>query len=515
MKQLRRILASFLFTLFLVGCGGTGNTISFSWIVEEIPANLDPQLAQSSAEIIACNHLYQGLYQLDESGTPQPGCASGYTLSPDGRTYTFTIKPDLYYQAVKGNATTYAITAEDFVFAFQRIFKSETNSPYVTSFAGIANSMDVLNGTKPLSALGVSAPDSHTLVITLNNPDESFLQKLSLPGAMPCDLEYFESTGGTYGLTKKTILSNGNFYLYNWTDGGLFLRRAPDGNAINNLRLVTSTSPKSTTPIQLIEGEKCSAIVDEGTENTSLHTIPYSNTTWCLSFASDSVFRNADLRQALAAAAQEVPLPKDTILYGPAEGLIPHGVKVDTLNYREQTGNTIATFDDKQQLWQRALTQVPISELKGISLLVPDTVDRTFMQSVNGIWQKEYGLFFNIETVDAETFARRYQDGDYTIAIVPIQLKVSDPTDLMAGLIAQYPIESRSTFQDLILQAAGTSGHAKLDYLAQAEQMLMSDAVLTPLYTQNARLLIDPAVEGLQFDPFGPSINVTWATRKN
>ncbi len=514
MKQLCRVMASLLLVLSLAGCGGTGNTVDFTWFVEEIPTNLDPQLAHTSAEMITCNHLYTGLYQLDESGTPQPGCASEYTLSPDGRTYTFTIKPDLYYQSTKGDFTSYAITAEDFVFAFQRIFRQETHSPYVTSFAGIANSMAVLNGTMPESSLGVSAPNSHTLVIQLNSPDDSFLEKLTLPGAMPCDEEYFEGTGGTYGLTKKSSLSNGNFYLYNWTESGLFLRRKPKGDTINSLRLVTNTNPISTTPIQLVEGEKCSAILDEGTANTDLHKIPYSNTTWCLSFSSNSIFANTDLRQALAAAAQMAPLPKNTTLYGSAEGLIPTGARVDTLDYRDQAGPTIASFGDHQAIWQRALAQVPIAQLKGLSLLVPDTADSAFVQSLNGIWQKEYGLFCNIETVDAETFARRYEKGDYTIALAPVQLKVSDPTDMLAGLIAQYPAEAQSAFQDLILQAASNSGHTKLDYLAQAEQMLIYDAVLTPLYTQNARLLIDPAVEGLQFDPFGPSINVTWATSK-
>ena len=52
-------------------------------------------------------------------------------------TYTFYLKDGLTYTAAKGSATDYAITAEDFVFAFRRLFRAETNSPYAVEFAAL------------------------------------------------------------------------------------------------------------------------------------------------------------------------------------------------------------------------------------------------------------------------------------------------------------------------------------------------------------------------------------------
>ena len=66
--------------------------------------------------------------------------------SSDGLTYTFYLKDGLTYTAAKGNATDYAITAEDFVFAFRRLFRAETNSPYAVEFAALENSAAVLAG---------------------------------------------------------------------------------------------------------------------------------------------------------------------------------------------------------------------------------------------------------------------------------------------------------------------------------------------------------------------------------
>ena len=508
MKQLFRALSCTLLALCLTACGGSGKIVSFSWFVDEIPTNLDPLMAQTSAEVIACKHLYTGLYQLDEAGVPQPGCASGYELSADGLTYTFTIRPDLYYRTARGDTSSYAITTDDFVFAFRRMFRPETNSPYANIFSGIRNSTQVLEGQLPETALGVSAKDDYTLVIQLTAPDKSFLEKLTLPGAMPCDEAYFESTDGTYGLSKKTSLSNGDFYLYNWTDGGLFLRRKAQGDLVNNLRLVTNTSPLGTPPTQLVENGKSSAALDAGTDPTSLQQQMYSNTTWCLRFSGNEVFANDLLRQALTSAALEIPLPKDTTLYGPTEGIIPDGVRLDGMNYREQVGSTIPHPGDGDALWQQALTQLEASQLKGLSLLVPEEADSRFVQTLNGTWQQKHGIFFNVETVDAKTFARRLAANDYAVALAPVQLTVSDPSLLLGSLRDTLPAAAQASSEILWDNAVQKIGSARLNALGQLERFLADNAYVVPLYRQNARLLIDPHVSGLLFDPFGPALDV-------
>lgn len=57
-----------------------------------------------------------------------PDLSESWTISSDGKTYTFQIKDGLTYKAVKGASTDHTITAEDFVFAFRRIFQPQTNS---------------------------------------------------------------------------------------------------------------------------------------------------------------------------------------------------------------------------------------------------------------------------------------------------------------------------------------------------------------------------------------------------
>ena len=75
---------------FLTGCGSSG--ASFTWRVNHVPANLDPQIAQESSERIAVTNLYRGLTRIDENGDAVLDCAESYTVSEDGLTYTFTLK---------------------------------------------------------------------------------------------------------------------------------------------------------------------------------------------------------------------------------------------------------------------------------------------------------------------------------------------------------------------------------------------------------------------------------------
>ena len=97
------VVLTIAFVFALTGCGSGSN--SFTWFV-------------------ACENLYSGLVRKDPSGKYEPALCERWEKSSDGLTYTFYLKDGLTYTAAKGNATDYTITAEDFVFAFRRLFRA-------------------------------------------------------------------------------------------------------------------------------------------------------------------------------------------------------------------------------------------------------------------------------------------------------------------------------------------------------------------------------------------------------
>mgnify|MGYP003012838266 CR=1 FL=1 len=510
------VVLTIAFVFALTGCGSGSN--SFTWFVDSISANLDPQVASASADVIACENLYSGLVRKDPSGKYEPALCERWEKSSDGLTYTFYLKDGLTYTAAKGNATDYAITAEDFVFAFRRLFRAETNSPYAVEFAALENSAAVLAGQMPASALGVSAPEPLQLVFRLSTPDETFLSKLTLPGAMPCDEAFFDSTRGTYGLTSASTLSSGHFYLYNWTSSGLFLHRAASGSQIDSLRLVENTTSSGQSAEELINNEKCTAALDDSGTPTSLQSVSYSDTTWALLFNCDSIFASTELRQALgSAAASAVEVPGGG-LFAEAKGLIPDGLTVDGMNYRDTAGDVTPAAVDARALYLTARQTLTTSDFNKVSLMVPAGSGVTSAaEEINGVWQKEFSLFFSVEEVDEETFAKRLAEGDYTIALAPISAEGGSVYNMLnqfttaGGGLTGY---ADSLYAPQLQASTQATGSSRCRLLGDCERQLLNDAVAVPLFAQQKRLLIAPGIQNLIFDPFGPVLDLTYTTKE-
>ena len=436
-----------------------------------------------------------------------------------GKTYTFQIKDGLTYKAVKGASTDHTITAEDFVFAFRRIFQPQTNSPYAVEFAALENSAAVLAGTADASTLGVSAAGPLTLVFRLSEKDDNFLAKLTLPGAMPCDEAFFESTRGTYGLTAKTTLSSGSFYLYNWTASGLFLHRDVSSPMIGSLRLVQNTGSTGKSAAQLIADEKCSAALDDTGEDTSLQSVDYSDTTWALLFnsAEDSVFADQELRQALAGIAREnVDVPSSG-LYTAAEGLVPTGLSVDGIDYRKSARNPLPTITDPRTLYLNARQGMASSDFSGVTILLPKEAGLTELaEQINGAWQKDCSLFFSVEEVPQEEFDKRLAAGSYTIALAPIRAEGGSVYQMLQQFTAEgggLTGWSDPIYSQRLAESAQQTGNARCALLADCERQLLEGCAVVPLLGQNRRLLVADGITGLVFDPFTPVLDLTDAQK--
>lgn len=525
---MRKFLAVFFCCLFLLltlsGCGGQ---ISFTWLVDAVPANLDPQLTTQGSDLVAIYNLYSGLVRLDANGEPQPECAESWDISADNLTYTFHLKPGLAYEKLKHHEKEYPLTAHDFVFAFQRVFQKDTKSPYTAEFSAIQNSQQVLSGALTPEMLGVHAPNDSTVVFQLEHSDPQFLKKLSLPGAMPCNQEFFESTRGAYGLSahgsiSANILANGPFHLYNWNENGLFLRRDAQGSRITSLRIVlnaTGSEPVSSgteaipplTGAALLSADKASAALSDDFKSTSFQAFPYTATTWALTFnCNNSLLSQPQLRQALAAAALNTALdiPEGS---QPAQGLIPPALSANGQPYREAAGNLLPHFEDPASLCRQGLAAAGASRLSDISIIFPEGMDiRPLAEELNQQWQKQlnpFSAFFPIKELPMEEFAKRLKSGDYQIALVPF----SPVKDSPAEILHQVSISNPTNPTAQLIEPLNRTAHLELDELMDLERQILADATVVPLWYQSKSLLVQPNIKGLVFRPFGPVLDLTWA----
>ncbi|MEO3738755.1 oligopeptide transport system substrate-binding protein [Kosakonia oryzendophytica] len=133
--------------------------------IKDEPATLDPAKAVGLPEIQVIRDLYEGLVNQNEKGEIVAGVASKWQSS-DNRIWTFTLRDNAKWS----DGTP--VTAQDFVYSWQRLVDPKTTSPFAgfAALAGIANAKNVTDGKMTPDQLGVSAVDAHTLRVQLDKP---------------------------------------------------------------------------------------------------------------------------------------------------------------------------------------------------------------------------------------------------------------------------------------------------------------------------------------------------------
>ena len=202
MISLRRSLFAGLLMLAL----GPADSATLNRGTAAEPGTLDPHIATGNSAAPILYDMNVGLTAFDAAGQVTPGAAESWTISDDGRIYTFTLRPDLKWS--DGSP----LTAQDFLYSFRRLLAPDTAARFASFFYAIRNAQAVVKGQMPADALGVAAPDERTVVIELEFPASYFLQNLgSNPGA-PVPRQAIEEYGRRW-TRPGNMLSNGPYRL--------------------------------------------------------------------------------------------------------------------------------------------------------------------------------------------------------------------------------------------------------------------------------------------------------------
>lgn len=133
--------------------------------IKDEPASLDPAKAVGLPEIQVIRDLFEGLVNQDANGNIIPGVATRWQTN-DQKIWTFTLRNDAKWS----DGTP--VTAQDFVYSWQRLVDPKTTSPFAwfAALAGITNAQDIIDGKAKPATLGVTAVDARTLRVQLDKP---------------------------------------------------------------------------------------------------------------------------------------------------------------------------------------------------------------------------------------------------------------------------------------------------------------------------------------------------------
>ncbi|MBC8128786.1 MAG: ABC transporter substrate-binding protein [Rhizobiaceae bacterium] len=173
-------------------------------------ATLDPAIGYDWQNFAMIKSLFDGLMDYEPgTATLRPGLAESYTISDDGKVFTFKLRDGVTFHNGR------AMTAEDVKYSLDRVTNPKTQSPGAGFLGSIAGYDKVLSG-EASELSGVKVVDPKTVEITLSRPDATFLQVMALNFSYVVAREAVEEFGADFG---RHPMGTGAFKLAEWTLG--------------------------------------------------------------------------------------------------------------------------------------------------------------------------------------------------------------------------------------------------------------------------------------------------------
>lgn len=113
--------------LAAVATGAGAQTLQIA--VDQSPVGLDPHVATAFSTQLVDSAIYEGLTAIDADLRVVPALAASWTVSPDGLTYVFRLRPNARFHDGK------AMTPADVAASIARVRDPKTGSPFASRFA--------------------------------------------------------------------------------------------------------------------------------------------------------------------------------------------------------------------------------------------------------------------------------------------------------------------------------------------------------------------------------------------
>ena len=479
------------------------------------PQDLDPHVVTAATDMNVLAALFEGLTVLDEkTARPLPGAADRWEVSPDGLVYTFHLRANGQWS----DGTP--VTARDFAYSFQRILTPGFAAEYSYMLWPIKNA-EAYNAGKltDFTQVGIATPDSATLVLTLERPTPYLLAMAAHNTWYPVQRAAIEKSGkmnqrGTAWTRPGNLVGNGPFVLTEW---------------IPNARITVDKNPRywdaaqvRLNRIRFFPTE--SADVEEhnfraGQVHVTYDVPPSKVTTYRAQ--QPSPLRNDPLlslyylnfnlqkppldnplvRRALALAIDREALSRSVLdnVWPAARTFVPP----DCGGYQSpiQVPESAATARD-------LLKAAGFPEGRGLpvfSLQVLNDIHQPKMaEAIQAMWARELGVKVTIETNEQKIWLQNQQSMTHQIAFLGWTADFPDPITFLSlgqtGNGNNWSGWANPAYDRLLDQAANTADAAeRYRFLQAAEEMLLTEAPVSPLVIRTRTYLIHPAVRN--WDP--------------
>lgn len=475
------------------------------------PESIDPHIVTGVPEHNVISALTEGLVTEDPVDLhPVPGMAESWDISEDGTVYTFRLRDNAKW--TNGES----VTAQDFVRSFQRILTPSLASKYAYMLFLMKNAEPYNKGElKDFSQVGARAIDDRTLEITLNNAAPYFLSLLNHYTWFPVHLPTVEKYGnaddrGNPWTKAGNFVSNGPFRLKEWRISDVMIvEKNPDYWDANTVRL----REIHFYPIESIETQD-RAFRNGGTHNTYemipakieqyqkespelVHIDPYLGSYFYRINTQKKPFDDVRVRRALAMAVDRESIVKNVTRGGQMPG--NYFTPPNTAGY-----TTTARIPTDLEQAKKLLAEAGYPEGKGFpkASIIFNTNEshRAIASAIQEMWRKHLNIEVELINQEWKVYLDSQRNGDYFLSRAGWIGDYVDPNsfmDMWTSWSQQNQTGWSTDVYDELIAQAGKTGDAeqRLEYFQQAEEILMAEAPIIPIYIYTRVYLLDPAVK--------------------
>ncbi len=529
-KMLAIFLSAALFVTAFAGCGkkkADGITVQ----IGPNPETLDPALNSAVDGGNMLITLFETLLIIDQDNKVQPGQAEKYEVSPDGLTWTFTMRDGLKWS----DGTE--LNAKDFEYTFKRIADTNVAAPYAETVIGMIEGYKEAIDSKNPEKLNVKASDDgKTLTIKLAYPC-SYFDKIVAFGTMsPVQKATVEKNGDSWATKPETYVCNGPYTITEWTPSEKIVCKKNenykggwDSSKIVNDKLTFLLLEDSSASYTAYTGGTAQLIKDVPTEEIptlkkdkkdEFNVDPILGTYYLSMNLNKAPFNNKNVRKALSLAIDR-DYVANTVMQGtytPAYNYVGTGVDdVDTGKFLENSkaangGKTYISEDYKANLEEakKALAEAGYPEGKGFPTITYSTNDTGYHKALAEYLQQVYkdlGITMNIDIVDWSSFTPKRRAGEYEMARNGWVMDYNDASNMIELFVSSNGNNdgkyNNPAFDKAMNDSKVADKTAHFAALHEAEKIVSEDYGFIPVAYYNDFWLQSTSLKGTWHSPYG------------
>jgi oligopeptide transport system substrate-binding protein len=491
-------------TVFARGAGqrqstgqtAVGNQLTISYGTKP---NLDPHWNAGSSGVQIMQLLYEGLYRYNETSFEFAG-AEGVTVSPDGLTWTFTLRRESRWSDGQ------PVTAAHYVYSMKRLVDPAIGTTYMKDYGQfLKNGLKIAEGQLPLSQLGVRAIDDYTLEIQLENVCSFFDAILCYTTFYPMREEFVQEDGtGYWAWDVSRMVTNGSMKMVSCNEmEEIVLEKSTtywDRANINLDRLVIKLLDDDNTRLALFNTNQVDMIFNFPSEEVIAlnrqgyyHTVPRLMSGFLLLNNNKAPLSDPRVRRALALSFDRDYLC-NTLLNNtkiPATTFIGRGFpgSVPGRDFYSESPAMVSYNPDEAR---RLLAEAGFPGGRGIPVIEityannPDS--NTIFEYLQSIWRQELGIETTITSMEPAAMTPLRDEGRFDITPQNWGADYFDVSNMLSifapGNLINAGRYENPAFTSAYNQSLTTVNNAeRIGLLHEAERLIIQqDTGIIPLY---------------------------------